>query len=189
MKIDVNQIRVGNILECKGNRCIVLKKESVKPGKGGAIMQLELRDLKSGNKFFDSLATNTTIEKLETSQKEAQFLYKEGDELVFMDTADYEQFNLPASMLGERLPFLQESMMVSIYSIENEIAEIRLPQTMSAEIEETEPVVKGQTATSSYKPATLDNGVRIMVPQFINAGDKILVNTEELTYLERAKKQ
>ncbi|MBN1783647.1 MAG: elongation factor P [Alphaproteobacteria bacterium] len=188
MKIDVNKIRVGNILECKGKRCIVLKKEATQPGKGGAIMQLELRDLDSGNKFMDSLATNKTVEKLETSQKEVQYLYTEGPNLVFMTMDDYEQFNLPATLLGERLPFLQESMMVSVHYIENDPISIHLPKTINAIIAETEGVVKGQTAASSNKPAILDNGARVMVPPFIKTGDEVVVNTEEMTYLERAKK-
>jgi len=187
MKIDVNQIRIGNILECKGKRCIVLKKDKVKPGKGGALLQLTLRDLVSGNKFNDSLATNKSVEKLETSQKEVQYLYAEGDDLVFMDMENYEQFNLPAKMLGEKKPFLKDSMMVEIYYIEDEPLSIKLPKKLKGIIAETEPVIKGQTASSSNKPAILENGIRIMVPQFIKVGDKIVIDTEEITYTERAK--
>ncbi len=188
MKIDVNKIRVGNILECKGKKGIVLKKDTVKPGKGGSFMQLELRDMESGKKFTESLATNKTIERLETSQKEVQYLYAEGESLVFMDMGNYEQFNLPSKMLGEKFPFLKDSMLVSIHYVDGEALSIRLPKMIKGIIAETEGVVKGQTASSSNKPATLENGVRIMVPQFIKTGDNVVVNTEDLTYSERVKK-
>ncbi|MBN2676256.1 MAG: elongation factor P [Alphaproteobacteria bacterium] len=188
MKIDINQIRVGMIVESKGKRCVVLKKDSVKPGKGRSYMQLEMRDLDSGNKVMDSIATNGTIEKLETSSKEAQFLYAEGDNRVFMDTEDYEQFSLSKTILGEKDLFLQEGMNVSIQAIEDDPIDVILPKTVEAIVAETEGVVKGQTAASSNKPAILDNGARVMVPPFIQTGDEIVVNTEDLTYSSRSKK-
>ena len=188
MKIDVNQIRLGMILEVKNKRCVVLKKESVKPGKGRSYMQLELRDIDSGNKVIDSLATNGSVEKLETSSNEAQYLYAEGDNRVFMNTKNYEQFSLPKTILGDKDLFLKESMLVMIQAIENDPIDISLPKTVNAIITETEGVIKGQTAASSNKPAILDNGARIMVPPFIQTGDEVVVNTEDLSYNNRAKK-
>ncbi|MDR1691468.1 MAG: elongation factor P [Rickettsiales bacterium] len=188
MKIGVNEIKTGQIIECKGKKCVVLKKESVKPGKGPSYMQLELRDLESGRKVMESLVTSGTVEKLDSREKSCTYMYSDGDDVYFMDSETYDQFSVKKSLLGEKYPFLQDGMEVKIHFVENDPIDVTLPNSSFWTVEETEPVVKGQTAASSNKPAILNNGVRIMVPTFINQGDEILVNSNDLLYMERAKK-
>ncbi|RYG90962.1 elongation factor P [Loktanella sp. IMCC34160] len=185
-KINGNEIRPGNILEHDGGLWVAVKVDHVKPGKGGAFAQVEMKNLRSGSKLNERFRSADKVERVRLEQKDQQFLYETDGMLVFMDTDTYEQIELPADLLGERRPFLQDGMTVVIEYHEEEALNATLPQKVTCTVTETEPVVKGQTAANSYKPAILDNGVRIMVPPFIAQDEKIIVNTESMEYSERA---
>ncbi|MDR1365611.1 MAG: elongation factor P [Holosporales bacterium] len=187
MKIDGNAIKIGILLEHKGKLWSVVKTQHVKPGKGGAYMQVELKDIRSGSKLNERFRAGESVERVHLEEEEFQFLYKEGDGFVFMNNSNFEQIFLTSDQVGDGAVYLKENMTASISFYEGEVIGVVLPDTVIMEIAETEPVVKGQTATSSYKPAVLDNGVRIMVPPHIEAGIKVVVNTTDSSYVERAK--
>lgn len=187
MKIDGSAIRSGMVLEYNNRLVLVTNIKIGTPGNLRAFNQVEMRDIKSGTKSNYRFSSDEKVERVQLEQKPYQYLYSEDDMLVFMDNQSYEQIHLNKELLGESLPFLQENMEVSIESYEGEALSVSLPETVVMTISETEPVVKGQTASSSYKPAILENGVRVMVPPFIDAGTKIVVNTKDITYVERAK--
>jgi elongation factor P len=186
VKINGNEIRPGNIIEHDGGLWVAVKTEHVKPGKGGAFAQVELKNLRNGTKLNERFRSADKVERVRLEQKDQTFLYQREDMLVFMDSATYEQIELPADILGDRRPFLQDGMTVVIEYYDEEALSAALPEKVTCEIAETEPVVKGQTAANSYKPAMLDCGVRVMVPPFVGAGEKIVVNTETFEYVERA---
>ena len=186
MKIHVNQIRPGIIIEYNNSQWLILKTQHVKPGKGGAFNQIEMRDIKTGSKTNVRLRTQSTVEKLNTSEIEYQYLYNDGNKYTFMDPKSFEQIDIDKSLILDNAIYLQEGMSVKINSIENEPIGISLPETMTFEVIEAEPVVKGQTAASSNKPAMLENGLRVMVPPFVEQGNKIIVNTSDGTYLKWA---
>lgn len=185
-KINGNEIRPGNILEHNGGLWAAVKVDHVKPGKGGAFAQVELKNLRNGSKLNERFRSADKVEKVRLEQKDQQFLYETDGMLVFMDMESYEQIELPADILGERRPFLQDGMTVQIEYHEAEALSAALPQKVTCKIVETEPVVKGQTAANSFKPAVLDNGVRVMVPPFVGQDEDIIVNTETMEYAERA---
>jgi len=187
MKIQALNIRPGNVIEHAGKQWTVLKIQILQPGKGGAFVQVEMRDIKSGNKSNDRFRTQETIEKLTIDEKEATYLFGEGDILTLMDTESYEQFTVPRDLIGEPGRFLQDGMTVTVDLVEGAPVGITLPQHVTMEVVEADPVVKGQTASSSYKPAVLENGERVMVPPHIEAGTRIVVSTDEGAYVERAK--
>ncbi|WP_419896524.1 elongation factor P [Roseomonas sp. USHLN139] len=187
MKQQANQMRPGQVIEYEGRRWTVLKIQIITPGKGGAFIQVEMRDIKTGTKKDDRWRTADTVERLMTEDKEFTYSYADGDNLVLMDPETFEQTLVPSAILGDRLPFLAENMTVSARLIEGEPVAMELPQHVTLEIVEADPVVKGQTASSSYKPAVLSNGVKTMVPPFITAGERIVVKTEDASYVERAK--
>ena len=187
MKIDGVSIRIGNVLEYKGQLWVVVKTQHVKPGKGGAFNQVEMKDIRHGTKLNERFRSDETVERVRLDQVDYQFLFAEGEELVFMNQSDYEQIHLSKELLGDALPFLVDGMQVTLEMYDGEPISISLPQHVTLTVTETEPVVKGQTAASSYKPAVMDNGVRIMVPPFINSGDKVVVDTSAFEYVERAK--
>lgn len=185
-KISGNEIRPGNIIEHQGGLWVAVKTAHVKPGKGGAFAQVELKNLRDGRKLNERFRSEDKVERVRLDQRDQQFLYEQDGMLVFMDSETFEQIELPADILGDRRPFLQDGMTVTIEYYENEALSVTLPDKVICTVVETEPVVKGQTAASSYKPAILDNGVRIMVPPFIGEGDRIVVSTETAEYVERA---
>lgn len=187
MKIDGNAIRVGNVLEHKGRLWVATKIQHTQPGKGGAYMQVELKDIRSGTKTNERFRSAETVERVRLDMKDYQYLYMEGDNLQVMDTETYEQHLLPAEMLGDKTAYLQDGMMITVESYNGDPILVRVPAKVTQTVVETEPVIKGQTAASSDKPAKLDNGVRVMVPPFVNTGDRIIVNTEDDSYVERAK--
>ena len=187
MKQQANLIRAGQVLDHGGRRWTVLKQQIITPGKGGAFIQVEMRDLKTGNKTNERWRTADTVERLQTSEKEYTYSYTEGDHIVLMDPETYEQTHLPLDLLGDLAPFLQDNMAITVDMVENEPVGARIPPTVVLEIVEADPVVKGQTAASSYKPAKLSNGVKTSVPPFIEAGERIVVRTEDGSYVERAK--
>lgn len=185
-KINGNEIRIGNILEHNDGLWVAVKTDHVKPGKGGAFAQVELKNLRNGSKLNERFRAADKVERVRLEQKDQQFLYETDGMLTFMDAETYEQIELPADLLGERRPFLQDGMTVKIEYYEEEALSLSLPEKVVCEIAETEPVVKGQTATSSFKPAVLDNGIKIGVPPFINVGEKVEVMTETMEYVSRA---
>jgi elongation factor P len=187
MKQQANLIRAGQVIEHDGRRWTVLKQQIITPGKGGAFIQVEMRDLKTGNKTNERWRTADTVERLMTDNKDYTYSYTDGDNLVLMDPETFEQTMVPATLLGDAAAFLQDNMTVEIDLVEGEPVGIHLPATVILEVVEADPVVKGQTATSSYKPAKLSNGVKTAVPPFIETGERIVVKTEDASYVERAK--
>lgn len=187
MKINANLIRPGNVLDHNGRLWNVLKIQLIQPGKGGAFIAVEMRDVRTGTKTNERWRTADTVEKAQVDEHECTFLYGDTDNLTFMDSETYEQISLPRDMVGDAAQFLQDGMVVTVENIEGTPVSVTLPQTVTMEIVEADPVVKGQTASSSYKPAKLENGVRVMVPPHIGAGTRIVVNTADGSYMERAK--
>ena len=185
-KINGNEIRPGNVLEHNGGLWAAVKVDHVKPGKGGAFAQVEMRNLRNGSKLNERFRSADKVERVRLEQKDQQFLYETDGILTFMDSETYEQIELPADLLGDRRPFLQDGMMITVEFYENEALNATLPQKVVCKIVETEPVVKGQTAANSFKPATLENGVKVMVPPFVGQDEEIVVNTETMEYAERA---
>lgn len=187
MKIDGSAIRPGMVLEYNGRLVLVTNIKIGTPGNLRSFNQVEMKDVKTGTKTNYRFGSDEKVDRVQLEQKEYQYLYAEGDMLVFMDNESFEQIHMNKDLVGEAIAFLQENMNVNIESYEGEPLSVALPQTVIMEIVETEPVVKGQTAASSYKPAKLTNGVRVMVPPFIETGTKVVVNTTDASYVERAK--
>ncbi len=186
MKINGNEIRPGNVIEHNGSLWAAVKTNAVKPGKGGAFNQVELKNLLDGTKLNERFRASETVERVRLEQKDFQFLFEQGDMLVFMDNESYEQLELQKEFVGDRAAFLQDGMMVTVELYEDNPIGISLPDYVTLTITEADPVVKGQTAASSYKPAVMENGVRVMVPPFIESGERIIVDTNEITYVRRA---
>jgi elongation factor P len=187
MKIQANSIRGGMVIEHEGKQWTVLKIQILQPGKGGAFIQVEMRNVATGTKSEQRWRTQDTVERLEVRENDCTYLFKEDDSYTFMDTQTYDQFTIPGEILGERAAFLQDNMAVTIDFIEGKPVSVNLPQTVVLTVTEADPVVKGQTAASSYKPGVLENGLKVMIPPFVEAGTKIVVNTDDLSYVERAK--
>lgn len=188
MKIDGNAIRPGNVIEHQGRLWRAVKVQHVKPGKGGAFMQVELKDVRDGTKLNERFRASETVERARLDQKEYQYLFTDGEEITFMDNETYEQVALNIDFVGEDAArFLQDGMVVQIESFEGSPIGVEIPEQIDMDIIEADPVVKGQTASSSYKPAVLENGVRVMVPPHIESGTRITVNTADATYVGRAK--
>lgn len=187
MKISVNDVRTGQVLEHQGKLWRVVKTEHVKPGKGPAYLQVELKGVDHSTKLNERLRTADTIERVRLDENEYQFLYDDGDQLNFMDQESFEQVAMPKELVGDALVFLKEGMNVTVQSYEGRPLSVALPETVVCEVVQADPVVKGQTAAASYKPAILDNGVRVMVPPHIEMGTRVVVNTADSSYVERAK--
>ena len=185
-KINGNEIRPGNVLEHNDGLWIAVKVNHVKPGKGGAFAQVEMKNLRNGSKLNERFRSDDKVEKIRLEQKEQQFLYENDQMLVFMDMETYDQIELQAELLGDRRPFLQDGMMVTIEYFGEEALNVSVPQKVICIVKDTEPAIKGQTAANSYKPAILDNGLRIMIPPFVGPEEAIVVNTETFEYSERA---
>ena len=187
MKINGNEIKPGHVILHNDQLWVSVKTSHVKPGKGGAFAQVELKNIINGSKLNERFRSSETVERVRLEQKDYQFLYEQGEMLVFMETETYEQIELPKEFVGERTAFLQEGMMVMVDSYEGKPLGITLPDHVTLQVVEADPVIKGQTATSSYKPAVLENGVRVMVPPFVAAGERVVVDTTEATYVRRAE--
>ena len=185
MKINGNSVKPGMILEHKGELWTVVKSQSVKPGKGGAFNQVEMKNIKTGSKLNERFRASEEVERVRVDEEKYQYLYKQDDKLVFMNTNSYEQIELDAEIAGDRIVLMSENDEVIIEMYNDKAIGIQLPKTLSFIVNETEAVVKGQTAASSNKPAILENGIRVMVPPFIEQGEKIEINTEDLTYSKR----
>ena len=186
--INANSVRVGNIINFSKKLCVVTKTSHTQPGKGGAFVQMELKDILTGTKYNERYRSEDKIEKVFLEESDLQFLYSDENHFHFMNNETYEQISLNKDIISEdQTAFLVEGMVLKGQSYENNIISVTLPENLEVEIESTETTVKGQTAASSYKPAILTNGAKIMVPPFINDGDKVLIKVATLSYMERVK--
>ena len=186
MKMNGNAIRPGNVIDHKGDLWRAVKTQHVKPGKGGAFLQVELKRLKDGTKLNERFRASETVERAILEQRNHQFLFADGDTFTFMDVETYDQVELHGEDIGEGKAFLQDGMTVIVETHEGKPLGVSLPDHVTLEVVETEPAIKNQTATSSYKPALLENGVKTTVPQFVNPGDRIILATADSTYTKRA---
>ena len=187
MKINGNEIKPGNIIQHNNCIWVAVKTSHVKPGKGGAFAQVELKKIPDGTKLNQRFRASETVERLRLENKTYQYLYTEGTLASFMDKETYEQIEISTDFLGEKISLLQDGMDVEIESHDELPINIAFPDQITLKIIETEPTVKGQTAAASYKPAELENGLRIMVPPFVQVDENIIINTEDLTYVKRAE--
>ena len=187
MKINGNAIRIGNVIEHEGKLWVVVKTQHTQPGKGGAYMQVELKNLTGGTKTNPRFRSAEQVERVHLDVEPYQYLYAEGDHLVFMDQQTHEQISLTRDFVGAGVDYLQEGMIVNVSSYEEKPLSIQLPDTVVLTVTEADPVIKGQTASSSFKPATLENKLHTLVPPHIEAGMKIVINTSDCSYVERAK--
>ncbi len=185
MKINAIDIKPGNVLEYQNKLWLVLKRELVQPGKGGAFAQVELRDLRGGSKL--SFRTQETVERVRLDEKEMQFLFLENGQATFMDNDTYEQIAIPRETIGEPADFLRDGMVCNVMLYEGTALSVELPPSVVMTVVEADPVVRGQTASSSYKPGKLENGRRVMIPPHIGPGTRIVINTADGSYVERAK--
>ena len=185
MKINANEIKTGMLVKFKNELWEILKTQHVKPGKGGAFNQVEMKNIKNGTKLNERFRSNETIEKATIDEQKYVFLYKENDDFYFMDQKSFEQIKVKRLMIGNKDKMLSENMEVSISFYKDEPISLLLPNQISCKVSDTEIAIKGQTVSSSYKPAILDNGLKVQVPPFINIGDKILLDTRSLEYIRK----
>ena len=187
MKILGNEIKPGMIIEHNSDLWSVLKAQHVKPGKGGAFNQVELKSIKKGTKLNERFRSSDNVERVVLEEKKFNFLYEDGNKCHFMDQTNFEQIAINKNLLEEKSKLLKENMEVSVNFYDEQALSVDLPTTIELIIENTDATIKGQTASSSYKPATLENGIKIMVPPFINSGDKISLDTRTLEYIKKIK--
>ena len=188
MKVSANSIRASNILLHNDELFVVSKTpEHTKPGKGPAYVQVEMKNIRTGNKIRERFLSSIYLERVQLEQTDYQYLYTEGDEIYLMDLETFEQIQVKADIASSDVRFLSDNMIVTIESFEGSTISMSLPMTVVAQIEETGPVLKEATATASYKPAMLTNGIRVMVPPYLTSGEMIVVKTEDNTFVERAK--
>ncbi len=189
MKVNAITLRSGNVIEYNGKLCVVVKNDIQQPGKGASVSQIEMRDIRTGNKDNVRFRTQETVERVRLEQTDYQFLYENGEEIVLMNNETFEQIEVTKEQMGKQAAYLQENMIVEVETYEGEPLGFKLPDNIVMEIVEAEPVIKGQTATTSYKPAILENGEKVMVPPHVESGTKVVVRLEdgEGTYLERFK--
>ena len=186
MKMNGNEIKPGNIIKHQDSLWVAVKCNAVKPGKGGAFNQVELKNLLDGRKLNERFRAAETVERVRLDQKTHSFLYDDGNFLVFMNGETYEQINLEKDFVGDRAVYLTDGMNVELEFYEEKPISVSLPEQVTLTVAETEPVVKGQTAANSFKPAILENGVRTAVPPFIGTGERLIINTEDGSYIKRA---
>ena len=188
MKTNANSLRIGNVVEFENQLWSIVKREHVKPGKGGAYIQVEMKNISTGTKTNTRFSSSEDVEVAFVEHRNFQYQYMDKDELVAMDMESFEQLNFDKNLLGESLPFLQDEMPITVEYCNGKPISISLPETVILRVDSADAVVKGQTASSSYKPAILENGVRTLVPPFVESGDSIVVKTANGEYVERAKK-
>ncbi|MEM9360074.1 MAG: elongation factor P [Pseudomonadota bacterium] len=186
-KVIASSIRKGNVLEIGGKLCAVLKAENIHPGKGTPVTHLEMRRISDGVKVTERYRTTEQVERAFMEERDLQYIYEDDTGYVFMDPNTYDQIAVPVDIVGDMSVYLQPEMMCIVMLHENIPVSLQLPQRVTVEIVEADPVVKGQTASSSYKPAVADNGLRVMVPPHISAGTRVVIMTEDGSYVERAK--
>ena len=187
VRVIASSVRKGNILEVDGKLYVVLTAENIHPGKGTPVSQIEMRRISDGVKTSERYKTTDQVERAFVEDRDYNYLYQDGDGFHFMNAETYDQIQVSKDIIGDMAPYLQENMTVKLSMHESNPVAIQLPQRVTLEVTETEPVTKGQTASSSYKPAILSNGVRTSVPPHVGAGTRIVVMTEDGSYVERAK--
>lgn len=187
MKVIASSIRKGNVIDMDGRLYVVLTAQNLHPGKGTPVTQVDMRRISDGVKVSERWRTTEQVERAHVEEREYDFLYEDGEGFHFMQPESYEQVAVSPDVIGDNRPYLQDGTRVWLALHEGSAISITLPQKITVEITETEPVVKGQTASSSYKPAMADNGLRVMVPPHIGVGTRVVINTEDNTYVERAK--
>ena len=188
MKIDGNQIKVGNILEINSKLWKVLKTQHTQPGKGGAYLQVEMKELRDGTKMNERFRSSETVERAILDEKQCQYLYNTDGTFYFMDNINFEQIEIGDNIISlSQSKFLKENENITIQFYDSNPVSIILPETVSFKVIESDAVVKGQTAASSYKPATLERNIKTLVPQFIEIGDEIIISTHDSSYIEKSK--
>jgi elongation factor P len=187
MKVAAISLRKGMVVEYNSKLWVVMENEIRQPGKGASVAQVVMRDIQSGTKTDVRFSTQDMVERARVDEEEYQFLYSNDNDYTFMHKESYEQIIVSKDLIGDPAAFLQDGMVVQAQMYEGKALSVTLPETVIMTIAEADPVVKGQTASSSYKPAILENGVRVMVPPHIGAGTRIVVRTADSTYVERAK--
>lgn len=187
MKVNGNSLKSGMIINHKNSIWKVVSSQSVKPGKGGAFAQVELRNIKDNTKLNERFRSNEDVERLYVESKDYQYSYQEDETFHFMDKNTFELISIDKFLLGDSEMFLQDNMIVSIEFIDNKPVSLKLPENIVETVSETQAVIKGQTAASSFKPAILSNGFKIMVPAHIENGTRIVISTSSFTYIEKAK--
>ena len=189
MKIEGNQIKIGNILEVNNKLWRVTKTQHTQPGKGGAYLQVEMKALKEGTKTNERFRSSESVERVILDEKKYQYLYFDENKFYFMNTKNYEQIEIGDDIINQdQSKFLIENDNVNLQFYEVSVVGLELPDSVILKVEDTEAVVKGQTAASSYKPAVLTGGIKTSVPPFISNNDYVLVSTSDSSYLEKAKK-
>ena len=187
VKVIASSVRKGNVLDIDGKLCVVMKAENIHPGKGTPVTHLDMRRISDGVKITERYRTTEQVERAYLEEKTYNYLFEDDTGYTFMEPETYEQVMVPKDMIGDQAVYLQENMAVTINTHEGVPISVELPPKVTLEITETEPTMKGQTAASSYKPAILSNGVRTMVPPHISAGTRVVVMTEDGSYVERAR--
>ena len=187
MKVIASSIRKGNVIDMDGRLYVVLTAQNLHPGKGTPVTQVDMRRISDGVKVSERWRTTEQVERAHVEEREYDFLYEDGEGFHFMQPESYEQVTVSPDVIGDNRPYLQDGTRVWLALHEGVAISVTLPQKITVEITETEPVVKGQTASSSYKPALADNGLRVMVPPHIGVGTRVVINTEDNTYVESAK--
>lgn len=187
MKVIASSVRKGNVIDIDGRLYVVLTAQNFHPGKGTPVTQVDLRRISDGVKVSERWRTTEQVEKAHVDERAYDYLYEDGEGFHFMEPETYEQLTVSPDVIGDQKVYLQEGMRVFLRTHEGVAIAIELPQKITVEITETEPVVKGQTASSSYKPAMTDSGLRVMVPPHIGVGTRIVINTDDNSYVERAK--
>ena len=187
VSVIASSVRKGNVLEKDGKLYLVITAENIHPGKGTPVTHLEMRRISDGVKTVERLRTTDSIEKAFVEHQNFQYLYQDGEQYVFMNPVTFDQLHVGSDVVGDAAPYLTENMDVQLQLFEGNAISIEIPQRATFEIVDTEPVVRGQTASSSYKPAIVEGGIRVMVPPHIAVGTKLVINTEDGSYMERAK--
>lgn len=187
MKVNANTLRAGHVMEENGKLWVILKATILTPGKGAAVVQVDMRDVRTGVKSSQRYRTQEAVERVRLDEHEMSFLFSEGDAYTFMDKESFEQMSIPGDIIGDQKIFLQDGMEVVVQTYEGAPLSVEMPPKVTLAITEADPVVKGQTASSSYKPAKLENGASILVPPHIEAGTRVVVDTQSGEYVERAK--
>ncbi len=186
MKINASEIRVGMLLEYKSDLWIVLKTQHVKPGKGGAFAQVEMKSVNKNTKLNERFRSSESVEKASLDEMKYNFLYEDDNNYFFMEPKSFEQIEVKKDIIGEKGKLLTENLEVSINFYNNVAISVNLPNQVSCKIMSTDVALKGQTVSSSYKPATLDNGLNIQVPPFIESGDNVIIDTRNLEYIKKS---
>jgi elongation factor P len=187
VKVIASTLRKGNIVEIEDRLYVILSAENIHPGKGTPVTQLDMRRISDGTKVSQRYKTTEQVERAHVEDRDYQFLYNDADGFHFMNTETYDQIAVPEDVVGDQAAYLQPEMKIKLSVYESKVVSMELPQRVTLEVVETEPVTKGQTASSSYKPAMLSNGVRTAVPPHVTTGTRIVVMTADGSYVERAK--